>query len=142
MGNVGQAEVTVRKDILAPLITINDPKFGEVFADISPLYNITIDKTSLDSFWYSLDEGQTNYTISELTGAIDQNAWNNLSDGHISLRFYAKDEAGNVGQSSITITKNTTQKPTPPGIPGYNLIALIGVAFVFTIIIIKRKSKK
>ena len=125
-------------DIIAPIVTINEPEFGEVFVDISPLYSITIDETSLDSFWYSLDDGQTNYTISELTGEIDQNAWDSLLDGHITLRFYAKDEAGNVGQSSIIITKRTTA----PGIPGYDLIALIGVAFVFTIIIIKRKSKK
>ncbi len=133
---------TLGPDIIAPIVTINEPEFGEVFVDISPLYSITIDETSLDSFWYSLDDGQTNYTISELTGAIDQNAWDSLSDGHITLRFYAKDEAGNVGQSLITITKRTTPRTSPPGIPGYDLIALIGVAFVFTIIIIKRKSKK
>jgi hypothetical protein len=141
-GNEAFAEVSVNKDLIAPLVTINEPEFGDIFVDISPLYSISIDETSLDSFWYSLDDGQTNYNISELTGAIDQNAWDSLSDGYITLRFYAKDEAGNVGQSSITILKRTTQEPIPPGIPGYDLIALIGATSIFTIIIIKWKSKK
>jgi glycine cleavage system H lipoate-binding protein len=83
------AEVSVTKDLIAPIVTINEPEFGEIFVDISPLYSIIIDETSLYSFWYSLDDGQTNYSISELTGAIDQSAWDSLSDGHITLRFYA-----------------------------------------------------
>jgi len=74
--------------------------------------------------------------------AIDQNAWDSLSDGHVTLRFYAKDEAGNVGQSSITITKRTTPGPIPPDIPGYNLLALIGVPLVVTLLLAKRKFKK
>ncbi len=144
LGNVGQAEVTVRKDILdliVPIVTIIEPEFGEVFVDISPLYSITIDETSLDSYWYSLDDGQTNHSISELTGAISQSAWNSLSDGHVTLRFYAKDEAGNVGQSSVTITKRTTSEPFPPGIPGYDLYLLLGALSVVSILIIRKRLK-
>jgi len=125
------AEVSVNKDLIAPIITINQPEFGEVFVDIAPLYSITIVETSLDSYWYSLDDGQTNHSISELTGAIDQNAWDSLLDGHITLKFFAKDEAGNVGQSSIILTKRTTPEPTPPGIPGYNKKKIISNYFFF-----------
>ncbi len=98
----------------------------------------------MDSYWYSLDDGQTNYSISELTGAINQSAWDSLSDGHITLMFYAKDEAGNVGQSSVTITKRTTSElPTPPpGIPGYNLVAIIGITVIITAIIAYRKPTR
>ena len=141
-GNEAFAEVSVNKDLIAPIITINEPELGDIFVDYPPIYSITIDETSLYSFWYSLDDGQTNYSISELTGAIGQDAWDSLSDGHVTLRFYAKDEAGNVGQSSITITKRTTPGPIPPGIPGYNLIALIGVTLAVTLLLAKRKRKK
>ncbi len=140
--NEAFSEVSVNKDLIAPVITINEPELGDIFVDYPPIYSITIDETSLYSFWYSLDDGQTNYSISELTGAIGQDAWDSLSDGHVTLRFYAKDEAGNVGQSSITITKRTTPGPIPPGIPGYNLIALIGVTLGVTLILAKRKLKK
>ena len=137
--NEAFSEVNVNKDSVAPIITINEPEFGEVFGDISPLYSISIDETSLDSFWYSLDDGQTNYSISELTGGISQSAWESLSDGHITLRFYAKDEAGNVGLTSVTITKSTSSESIPPGIPGYDIIALVGVCCIVTLIIIIKK---
>ena len=139
--NEAFAEVSINKDLIAPVITINEPEFGEVFVDIAPLYSITIDETSLDSYWYSLDGGQTNHTISELTGAIDQAAWDSLSDGHLTLIFYAEDEAGNVGQSSMTITKRTTPVPIPPGISGYDLYLLIGALSVISAFIIGKRLK-
>lgn len=140
--NEAFAEVSVSKDLIAPVITINEPEFAEVFVDISPYYSISIYETSLDSYWYSLDGGQMNHSISELIGAIDQSAWDSVSDGHITLTFYAKDEAGNVGYSSVSITKRSSSEPIPPGIPGYNLIALIGVTLAITLILAKRKLKK
>ena len=139
--NEAFAEVSVNKDLIAPVIIINEPVFAQVFVDISPYYSISIDETSLDSYWYSLDGGQTNHSISELTGAIDQSAWDSLSDGHITLRFYAKDEAGNVGHSSVSITKRTTPGQIPPGIPGYDLYLLIGAISVLSAILIRKRAK-
>jgi len=140
--NQGFTEVSITKDLIAPIITINKPEFGDVFVDVSPLYSIKIDEIYLDSFWYSLDDGHTNHSISEFMGAIDQNVWNSLSDGHITLRFYARDEAGNIGYSLVTITKRTTQEPIPPVILGYNLITLVVVILAATLILVKRKFKK
>ncbi|MFX1281939.1 MAG: SBBP repeat-containing protein [Promethearchaeota archaeon] len=134
-------ENIIGPDLIAPVITINQPVFGTVFVDFSPLYSITIDETNLNSFWYSLDNGQTNYSLSELTGAIDQNVWDSIPDGHVTLTFYAQDEAGNVGQSSVLITKFTTRSRLP-GIPGYNIIAFAGVGCLITIVFIKKTSNK
>jgi len=133
--------VNVNKDLNAPVITIIEPEFEEVFVDISPLYNISIVESSLESYWYSLNDGLTNHTISELSGAINQVVWDFLSDGHLTLRFYAKDEAGNVGQSSVTITKRSTSEPIPPGIPGYDLSLLLGVLGVISAVIIRKRVK-
>ncbi len=98
-------------------------------------------ETSLDSYWYSLNDGLTNYTISELSGAINQVVWDFLSDGHVTLTFYAKDEAGNVDQSSVTITKRTSSEPIPPGIPGYDLYLLLGALSVISAFIIRKRVK-
>jgi len=137
--NEAYTEVSVNKDLIAPAIIINEPEFGEVFVDISPLYSITILETSLESYWYSFDDGLTNHSISELTGAISQSVWDTLPDGHVTLKFYAKDEAGNVGQSSVTITKRTTSEPLPPGIPGYDIYLLLGALSVISLIIIRKR---
>lgn len=143
-GNEAFAEVQVNKDLIAPIITINAPLIGTVFEDYSPIYSISIEETNLKSYWYSLDGGTTNFTISELTGVISESAWNDLPNGHVTLTFYASDEGGNIGQAPVIITKNTTETPgtPPPGIPGYNLIALLGVTLAVTLILTKRKLKK
>jgi hypothetical protein len=139
--NEAYSEVSVNKDLVAPVITINEPEFGEVFVDISPLYSITIVESSLESYCYSFDNGLTNHSISDMTGAISQSVWDSLPDGHVTLRFYAKDEAGNVGQSSVTITKRTTTEPLPPGIPGYDLYLLIGALSVISALLIRKRVK-
>lgn len=142
--NEAFAEVRITKDLVAPLITINEPDFGDTFLDFSPLYDIIIEETNLDSYWYSLDGGNTNISISSLSGIISESDWDDLPNGHVELLFYAKDTAGNIGQASVIITKNTTEIPgtPPPGIPGYNLIALLGVTLAVTLILTKRKLKK
>jgi len=139
--NEAYVEVSINKDLVAPAITINNPEFAEVFVDISPLYSITIDESSLESYWYSFDNGLTNHSISALTGAISQIVWNGLPDGHVTLTFYARDEAGNVGQSSVTITKRSTSEPPPPGIPGYDLFLLLGALSVISTLLIRKRLK-
>ena len=138
--NEAFSEISINKDLIVPIVTINQPTFGQVFAEISPLYSITIDETSLDSFWYSLDSGQTNHTITEISGAISQSVWDSHPNGHLTLRFYARDEAGNIGQNSVTITKDAAIS-RPPGIPGYNLFNILGVLGALSIIIIRKKTK-
>jgi len=140
-GNEAFTEVQVNKDLIAPVITIITPLIGTVFEDISPIFSISIDESNLDFFWYSLDGGNTNTTITAFSGTISESVWSLLPRGHVNLTFYAKDEAGNIGQNSVLISKNTTEEPppTPPGIPGYNIIVLVGVCGIVTLIIVKKK---
>ncbi|GAG19226.1 unnamed protein product, partial [marine sediment metagenome] len=60
--NIDQEDVTVRKDIFSPVITINSPTIAEEF-DYMPIFGITIDEANLDEFWYTIDNGVHNYTI-------------------------------------------------------------------------------
>lgn len=139
-GNQAFAEVQVEKDLTKPLITINQPEIGDVFEAFSPIYSITIDDKNLLSYWYSMDGGITNISISELTGTISESEWDNLPNGHLTIWFYAKDEGGNVGSASVLITKNAPEEP-PPAIPGYELYLILGVISVITTLIIRKRLK-
>ncbi|MFX1498868.1 MAG: hypothetical protein ACFFBH_15190 [Promethearchaeota archaeon] len=141
-GNEAFAEVQVTKDLISPVITISAPQFGTVFTDFSPLYSISIDEANLESYWYSLDGGATNISISSLNGVISESAWNSLPNGHVTLTFYARDKGGNIGQNSVLITKNTTeQTPTPPAIPGYNTFIIIGFLVIISTLLINKRFK-
>lgn len=141
-GNEAYGEIQVNKDLITPVITINAPQIGDVFEDYAPIYSISIEETNLNSYWYSLDGGTTNFTISEVTGVISESVWNGLPNGHLTLTFYAKDETNNIGQSSVLITKNSPEEPTPPPlIPGYDLYLLLGVFSVISTILIRKRLK-
>ncbi|GAI18578.1 unnamed protein product, partial [marine sediment metagenome] len=108
-GNEGFSEIQIEKDSIAPIITINQPVFEEVFDDSPPMYNISVDELHLYVFWYSLDDGINNYTGTGLVSMINQTLWDGLQDGELTLHFYAKDEVGNYGESSVLIIKRTSQ---------------------------------
>jgi len=76
-----------------------------------------------------------------LTGTINQNAWNAASDGPVTIRFYARDDAGNIGTNFVIVAKIPSELPTPPGIPGYDLYLLIGALSVISALIIRKRLK-
>jgi len=104
-GNIGSAELTIIKDTQAPTITINSPADDEVFGASAPAFIITVNDESLDSMWYSLDGGLTTHAITT-NATIDQTAWTALSEGSITITFYANDTLGNLSFEEVTITKN------------------------------------
>ena len=106
-GNVGSAAVTINKDTI-PVITIILPLSDITFGLVAPNYNISIDELNLDTIWYTLDGGGTNYTITDLTGTFNQTAWDTLSEGSVTIRFYANDTAGNIGSAVVTVEKDTS----------------------------------
>jgi len=142
LNNIGQAEVMVRKDIIKPIIAIIGPNNAEEF-EFTPIYEITISETNLLEYWYTIDGGAHNYTITELVGTIDSGAWNSTSAGPITIRFYANDSAGNIGTSFVIVVKITSETlpPTPPGIPGYDLYLLIGVLTAISALLIRKRLK-
>jgi hypothetical protein len=140
IGRVGYAEVSVFKDIDNPLITINEPSQDEKFGDTAPNYDISILEPNLESIWYTLDDGINNYTIYQYTGTINQAAWEAAPYSIITIRFYAKDLAGNIDYKEVVVEK-IEEFP-------WELIILISsisggaVIGVAIILIIRRKRKK
>ena len=131
-GHIGSAAVTVEKDISAPVITIISPLPNSIIGLDAPNYNISIDQLNLDTIWYTLDGGITNYTITDLTGTFNHLAWEALSEGSLTIRFYANDTAGNIGSAAVTVEKDVSAPvitiifPLPDSVfdlvtPNYNI---------------------
>ena len=140
-GNIVQAQTIVRKDTISPIITINEPVVAQQF-DYTPIFDISISEANLDEFWYTIDNGATNFTISSLSGIISQAAWNAAADGPVIIRFYAKDLAGNIGTASVIVAKIPSEVPTPPpGISGYDIYLLLGVFGIISAVIIRKRLK-
>ncbi len=125
-----------------PEVTINSPTPSQTIGTSAPSYDISITEP-YDSIWYTFDGGTTNITASSLTGTINQAAWTALSDGIITITFFVNNSAGMEGSAQVQVIKDSSEEPLiPPGIPGYNTIALIGVTLAVTLILAKRKLKK
>ena len=105
-GNTGQAEISLIKDILAPIVTINFPSENQIFGVDAPTFDLTIIDDNLDSTWYSLDGGLTKIFFNGLTGSIDPLEWRLIGDGTIQIKFYANDTLGNEDYTEITIIKS------------------------------------
>ena len=99
MGAEGFDNITVRKDAVIPDITIDLPTPNFLIGINAPNFNLTIVEEDLDSTWYSLNGGE-NKTFTG-NGTINQNLWSALSNGTVTIRFYANDSAGNIGVAVI-----------------------------------------
>jgi hypothetical protein len=138
-GRENDVEVTLSKDITDPILSINSPLTGDSFIELPPSYEISITEDNPDSMWYTLDEGITNITFTSLTGMIESTAWNGAPYGAVTIRFYAKDLAGNEVYQETVVIK---QAPSiPPGIPGYDLIILTSITVLISVIVIKKRNK-
>ena len=136
----GERDVVLVKygpDIYNPIIHINIPSQNEEFGNITPNYYISIAEPNLESIWYTIDGGLNNYTITQLSGTINQTAWDASPYGDITIIFYAKDFMGNIGYGEVVVKKINEKKE--PKIPGYNILLITGVIAVVSVITIKRK---
>jgi len=116
----------------APVISVNSPSQNDYFSINSPNFDISIEEGVVNLTWYTLDGGIVNKTFTGLTSTIDQALWNSISDGSVTIRFYANDTMNNIAFKEITINKDTTapiitiNSPSTDEIfgnnaPGYNL---------------------
>jgi len=141
-GNIGSAAVTVKKDVSAPVITIILPLPNSVFDLVAPNYNISIDELNLDTIWYTLDGGITNYTITDLTGTFNHLAWEALSEGSLTIRFYAKDTAGNIGFIDVEVIIEIPEDlDGPPIISFGNYYILFAFVTILSFIILEKRKK-
>ena len=116
-------------------IFINTPNPNEFFGTIAPNFTISIDKGLARTTWYTIDNGLTNVTFTGLTGTINQALWDALPEGNVVIKFYANNTLGRIGFAEVTIVKKTSAL----GIPGYDLLFLLGIISTVAVIIIKKR---
>jgi len=137
---------------LIPNIIINFPSDNAIFRSAAPNFEVLIkdetivllkDIVHIDTMWYTLDGGETNYTFIT-NGTINQEAWDVLPEGLVTLRFHANDTLGNLGSETVIIFKDTMAPdiPSQPSIPGYNIFIIIGTFLVFIAIVCIYRIKK
>jgi len=131
-------------DFSNPEINIISPSQGDKIGDIAPNYEISILEPNLKSLWYTIDGGNTNYTITQLSGTINQTAWDIAEYGNILIRFYANDLLGHFGYNEVIVEKSKEQTSKIPS----ELIIIVltigggGVVIGISIILLMRKRRK
>ena len=103
--------VLVKFDNNVPNITVESPIEYNFYGISAPTFNITIIEPNLQSAWYTLDNGITNFTLNGLLGTINQTEWEKFGNGSITIKFYANDSYGFVNHVSVRVYKDTI-KPT------------------------------
>jgi hypothetical protein len=106
IGYLNYKEVTVKKDILSPTISIINPNENDLFGLNAPSYSLSVIDGNLDSIWYSLNGGTSNSTPVSETGIIDQNMWSLRPNGTVIIRFYANDTIGNENYTDVIVQKD------------------------------------
>lgn len=146
-GLEGYSEVVVHKDILGPDITINDLENNQVFEDIIPSYSITVEDGNLDTVWYTLNGGPEiivarGTPIVSVSKPIDEEAWNALKEGPVTIQFHANDTLGNLGWKDVSIIKVVVE-PTPfwKEIWFWGLIGAVLILSVFIIPVAVKRAR-
>ena len=112
-------------DKTAPTMNIINPLPGQVFYSSGPEYSISASDPwpgYIFHTWYTLDGGKTNYTdiilphnfndFVSFTGSINQEAWDAVSPGEVTIRFYVDDKPGHTVFQDVIIYKEAL----PPGL--------------------------
>ncbi|MFX1502113.1 MAG: hypothetical protein ACFFDH_14210, partial [Promethearchaeota archaeon] len=111
LGEVGQADVIVRIDIIDPDINIIHP-IGGFFNSTAPEFTVEIEDPNLEKMWYTLNTNSTKYFFENKNNeTIDLNAWNFLSEGIVNITFFANDSVSNIN-SAMTQTNKDISSPT------------------------------
>ncbi|MHA2005863.1 MAG: hypothetical protein ACXACO_00005, partial [Promethearchaeota archaeon] len=111
------------KTSTAPNIEVYLPANYSVFGKIAPNYSISIDGGPGNYTWYEfLDTGDKSTPIplngllnEDVNETFDQNLWDNLSDGLVTIRFYANDSLNSIGYKDAIIRVDK-KAPGPPNI--------------------------
>jgi hypothetical protein len=104
-GNINSNNVTIIKDTIKPNITINKPTIGNLFGSIAPEFEIHVEDITLDTIWYAINNGATNYTFF-INGSLNQLAWNSVPSGLVTIIFYANDSLGREEFNTVSIEKD------------------------------------
>ncbi|MHA1931680.1 MAG: right-handed parallel beta-helix repeat-containing protein [Promethearchaeota archaeon] len=118
-----------------PTIEINSPNSSAYGAN-APEFNILVNETYVYSMWYTINNSVEKYYFTENT-TIDQDAWDSLSEGNLTITFFARDIAWKTGSKSVLLIKDTTQDQIPgDGTPAFDIIPIIVISIIVISVIV------
>ena len=102
---------------IAPIININSPN-NMTYWNLRPTLNMEIDEQQLNTSWYRVYSSSLNWSeminmANNTNYLLDQNIWNNLSQGEFQIHFYANDSFGNLDTKFLTLYKDTLAPDAP-----------------------------
>ena len=106
MGNEASNSVIVRKDIIAPEITVINPAPYDLFGTLPPVVNVEFNDPHLSDMWYRLDNGSITTLNYTWTGIIEQSVWEQMGNGTVMIILYANDSLGNLRINSVLVQKD------------------------------------
>ena len=143
-GNENFLNITIKRDILAPMLSVLNPLNNSVLSITERTFNYTIQEGNLDSMWYSIAGGQNHFFT--LNGTFDQFEWETVwnataYDDVFVIIFYANDTLGNFISLDLRISPD---KPAPsngePAIPFGNYFMIYGIIAIVTVVILKKRK--
>ncbi|MBA7519507.1 hypothetical protein ES705_11586 [subsurface metagenome] len=134
-GNWNTTDVIIIKDTEDPIISIISPN-NVIFNEDSPSIELEIiDNSTIIAMWYSINHGLYQFNFTETLFKINQSVWSSLPESEITITFYAMDEVGNLGSTSIIVTKQIPSRDSREMIPGYDLLLIVGLSIFLTYIL-------
>lgn len=131
-GNLGSSTNTFVINTQAPSVNIFSPVAGSVIGSLNGLnLNFSAVDPALQSCWYTLTEGFSNFTIP----GCQNTTFNVNSDGIYEVIVYANDSTGNVGFDSNIFTVSVDApsiNPTSPIDSYFGFSASQKIDFVYT----------
>ncbi|MBN1802926.1 MAG: right-handed parallel beta-helix repeat-containing protein [Candidatus Lokiarchaeota archaeon] len=119
-GHIVMAQIILRKDIISPSITVNNPSRGIIFSTIAPNTNnftiVITDPSGIDSICYLLINGTNgaHHTLEcAWNGYIEQKIWDQMGNGTVIVHFMFNDTVGNTGTFDLILEKNLISSITP-----------------------------
>ena len=98
--------VKFSKDIYPPDFSIISPVQDQLCGNSPIFYDLFINESNLDSIWYTINES-SEYFATDLTGYINQTAWDTCDTGTVTIKFYANDTSGYWSTKNVTVLKDT-----------------------------------
>lgn len=140
-GSSKSAAVNIDKDTQAPIIEILSPTSGQTFNDTAPEFIVNITDPHLDKMWYTVNVSLANYTFTS-NGTINQAAWEALSEGTVTVTFYANDTLGHEAFKQVSINFEIPSSSKKKGIPGFDTYLIIGVISVISVLILENRLRR
>ncbi|MBT4165974.1 hypothetical protein HOE04_02975 [archaeon] len=103
-GNVNSSFVSFTIDTITPLVSVVSPANGTNSSDTGLNVNYTYSDLSVDECWYSNDSYSVNSSLADCEN-ITSVVW---SEGQHNVSIWVNDSAGNVNNSFVSFTIDTT----------------------------------